>query len=129
MPEQRSAGAAAALVVAALVVGGALGFLWGRGASGPDVSEAGQISYGCALAEKVRAGHQTEDDWGRVDEDHAFNELAAIPGLLGVAAPQGGEESNAFAGVGWNRPSGPGGGGLDEVHENLDATIELCESR
>lgn len=128
MPEQRTAGAAAVIVLAAVVVGGALGFLWGRGASGPDVSEAGQVSYGCALAEKVRAGHQTEDDWGRLGEERAFNELAAIPGLLGVAAPQQDGES-AFAEAGWNRPSGLAGGGFEEIHENLDATIELCESR
>ncbi|WP_153394557.1 hypothetical protein [Ornithinicoccus halotolerans] len=130
MPQTKAVGSAGAVAVAlaTLVIGCALGFLWGRGTSGPDISAAGQVSYACALAEKVREGHQTEADWGPVGEDRAWNELHAIPGLLGVAAPQGDGE-NPFEDVGWLAPRGIGEGDWEEVHASLDATIERCGDR
>lgn len=105
-----------------------MGFLLDGGATGPDVSEAGQVAYACAMAEKVRKGHETEDDWGPLDQHAAWNELDAIPGLLRVAAPQQNSDDNPFADLGWITARGIGGGSRDGLQQTLDATIKQCES-
>lgn len=109
------------IAVVTLAAGGIGGYLLGGATSAPDVSENGQIAYACALAEKVRESHQTEDDWGPVDEDPAYGQASVIPALLGVTGPQRGGER--FADLGWH---GLWQADDLDIGEVLDATIEAC---
>lgn len=125
----RTAVVISAVAVVALVIGGVAGYLFSSGTSKPDVSADGQISYACALAEKVRAGHQTTDDWGPLDQEPAYNELNAIPALLGLDAPQKDADAKEFSSLDWNALHEINDDYLAEVHKTLDATINLCENR
>lgn len=91
-----------AIPVLLLVIGAIGGYAVGSVISGPEVSEDGQISYACALAEKVRASHQSEEDWGAIGEDRAFNEIAAIRPLLGGSAPLESDEDERFSDLDWS---------------------------
>lgn len=66
------------VLVLLLLVGGMGGYLVGSATSDPDVSEAGQASNACALADKIREGHQSEADWGDLGEDRAYTEMSAL---------------------------------------------------
>lgn len=109
----------------ALVAAGVTGYLLGRVTAGPDVSVGGQVSYACAMAEKVRESHPSEDDWGPVGEDRAYSAMFAIPGLLGLSAPQPGKHD--FADAGWDSLRDPRGD--DPFGQILDATIDECGQR
>src|SRR5690625_7778591 len=64
---------------------------WGdsQGSSqGPDVSQAGQVEYACALARHVQDEHGDADSWGEHvgdDADPAMRETASVASLLGVS--------------------------------------------
>jgi hypothetical protein len=109
-----------------LVVGAVAGFLAGGGPSEPDVSRDGQIAYACALVEQTYESRPTEDDWGQIDEDPAWNAVAAIPALLWLASPQRGDVENEFADLEWFLR--PGDGELT-LSSKLAATLERCEQR
>ncbi|MDN4161103.1 hypothetical protein [Nocardioides abyssi] len=111
------------LPVLLLLIGAIAGYVVGSLTSGPDVSEGGQTSYACALAEKVRAGHQSEDDWGTINEDPAYNEMMAIRSLLGASMSAGNGEDERFADLDWSVVSE---GGVEAWGTLLDEIIEAC---
>jgi hypothetical protein len=122
-PGARVVGAVGAV---SLVVGAVGGFLAGGGPSEPDVSRDGQVAYACALVEQTYESHPTEDDWGQIDEDPAWNAVAAIPGLLWLSFPQSDDVENEFADLEWFLR--PGDGALT-LSKKLAATLERCERR
>ncbi len=115
------------VAVAALLLGGFLGFVVGQEASGPDVSQDGQIAMACALAEKVKAGAASADDWGPLDDNNSYNEVDAIPGLLGVAAPQNDERAEEFGDI-WVSSAENWDTSLGSIFDKkLTATIDKCD--
>ena len=116
-------GAVGALSLGVGVVGG---YLAGERPSEPDVSREGQTAYACALVEQTLKSHPTEDDWGQLDGDPAWNAVDAIPGLLWLAFPQRDDVDNEFADLEWFLR--PGDGALT-LNQKLAATLERCERR
>lgn len=115
--------------VVALVVGGVGGYLLGERASGQDLSVSGQISYACDLVEKIREDHQTADDWEKFGEDRAYDEVAAIVGLLGGFSPRPGEEADKFPDLGRQLYRSMATYQLDELNAVLGKTHTECEAR
>lgn len=122
---QRSDGAWRGVIpVVLLAVGGITGYLVGNVSSGPDISEEGQVSFGCALAADLREDHRSGDDWGDLGEDRAFNEFFAVRSLLGGAVPPRDDDADSrFAELHWDAyADGPSAwGGL------LEDVVEACE--
>jgi hypothetical protein len=111
--------------VVLLAIGGIGGYVVGNVSSGPDVSEAGQESYACALAAEVREDHRSEDDWGDLGEDRAYNEFFAVRALLGRMVPQRDDEGDRFAELDWNVYSDGPSAAWGEL---LDDVIDACEN-
>lgn len=114
----RRAGAWKGFIPALLLVAVGTGsFVIGYVASGPDVSASGQDSYACALAEKVRRTHRSEDDWGELGKDPGYVEISVVKTWL-----TGNPEDKRFAAVDWSAASeGPAAWGL-----MLDDVITAC---
>jgi hypothetical protein len=125
-PGARLIGVVGAVGALSLVVGAVGGYLAAGGPSEPDVSRDGQIAYACALVEQTYESRPTEDDWGQIDEDPAWNAVAAIPGLLWLAFPQRDDVDNDFADLEWFLRAGDGEMSLSR---KLAGTLERCERR
>ena len=115
----------AATVLLALLLGGFVGHLVGRGSH--DVSVSGQVAYACALIKNVEQTHRASEDWGMILEDQAYSDVAAVSGLLGglVAYSQDRKEFQEF---------GQLLSGLDRLDPRalssaVAATHEACDNR
>lgn len=115
--------------VSALLIGGVGGYLLNDGLSRWDVTASGQISYACAIVEKVRDDHRNEDDWGGFGEDEAYNDAGAISSLLGAFVPLVDPEEGTYPPLGGDIMQALQNGGLDDLNAALKAIQNECESR
>lgn len=93
----------------------------------PDTSLAGQITYGCALAQRVRTNHPKEKSWAGLDEDPGYESVPAVGYLFHAIQMSDGEQS--FSGLGNRLIRDMQRFKLSNLSKALDTTLTRCRDR
>lgn len=106
---------------------------WGdsQGSSqGPDVSQAGQVEYACALARHVQDEHGDADSWGEPvgdDADPAMRETASVASLLGGSGGFVLPEHEDLSELGQDLFKGVISIDNDTIEDSLDEIVSACQ--
>ncbi|WP_162801988.1 hypothetical protein [Ornithinimicrobium murale] len=92
-----------------------------------DVSQEGQISYACALADHLEQEHGVVESWGSLGEDHGWHESASIAAFLGAANGQLLSAHADLSTAGKDLMDGVSRLDMDLVQSSLDQINQSCE--
>lgn len=117
------------VAVIALVVGigiGTLGgyLLFGSGETAGESATA-DVEIACQLAEHIADSHDSEDDWGGLDEDTAIWHSYALGGLLSAAAIED-DQYDQIAEAGIEVQTAVSRLELDRLTEEIEALTGTC---
>lgn len=84
------------------------------------------INFACDLADRISQTHGTEDDWGRIGEDPAYQEVLALGGLIEATGIRD-QQYEHWGDLGRGIASGVTSVNVDQVNEGVSSFVRECD--
>lgn len=94
----------------------------------PDVSDSGQITYACAIANHIDEEHGTVDTWGDIGEERAWHEAGSFASLVGAINGQVLSDHAELSELGKDVFAGVSKIEKELLQNALDDVLKRCEN-